>query len=199
MTWQPDYVSTEELTTYVRISDTVDDVQAGMAVTAASRAVDDYCGRQFGLVAAPELRRYTARVSRNLGRWVVDIDDLQTVTGLAAAATAGAVTLYDLEPINAAAEGRPWTRLVISDDSAVQPTGEANEMLVTARWGWTAVPVTVKQATLLQASRILSRRNSPYGIAGSPEQGSEVRLLSRIDADVAVLLDAYVRRRWVFA
>jgi hypothetical protein len=62
---------------------------------------------------------------------------------------------------------------------------------VTALWGWTAVPVAVKQATLLQASRFFSRRHSPYGVAGSPELGSEIRLLARVDPDVGVSLRDY--------
>jgi len=67
-------------------------------------------------------------------------------------------------------------------------------MVITANpWGWSAVPVPVKEATYLQASRFHSRRDSPYGIAGSPDQGSELRLLSRVDPDVAVSLSDFVR------
>ena len=67
-------------------------------------------------------------------------------------------------------------------------------MKVTARWGWAAVPSTIKQATLLQASRLLARRDAPFGIAGSPDVGSEIRLLARVDPDVAVAVAPY--RRW---
>jgi len=197
MPWQPDYVATAELTAYARITDAVDDVQAAMAVTTASRAVDRHCNRQFGLVAAAELRYYTPRWNRRRCRWVVDIDDLMTTTGLVVATAAGTITEFDLEPRNAAAEGKPWTRLVIRTTNTVPIKGEDSEFTNTGRWGWTASPTAVKQATLLQGSRLLSRRDSPYGIAGSPDQGSELRLLARVDPDVAVSLTDYVRPRTV--
>lgn len=202
MAWAPAYLTSDELKAFIRVTDTVDDVEVASAIEAASRAVDDHCSegrtppdRQFGQVAAPEARRYTAR-PRGC-RWVVDIDDLMDAAGLTVAVPAGAITLYDLTPVNAAVKGRPWTQLVVNPDSTVQPTGEAYEVTVTARWGWSAVPVTVKNATKLQASRFLARRDSPYGVAGSPDQGSELRLLARVDPDVAVMLRPYVRRKWV--
>lgn len=188
MGWAPPYVDPDELNRFVRVVDVVDDVEAGLAIEAASRAVDAFTGRQFGQVDAAEARRYTARPRS--GGWVADIDDLMTAADLAVEGPSGPVTGYDLTPVNAAQEGRPWTRLLV---------GVAGEVTVTAQWGWTAVPDAVKQATLLQASRFLSRRDSPYGVAGSPSDGSELRLLARVDPDVAVILAPYVRRRFVFA
>jgi hypothetical protein len=59
------------------------------------------------------------------------------------------------------------------------------------------VPPTIKLATQLQASRWLKRRDAPFGIAGSPELGSELRLLAKLDPDVEVLLDGHGERtRW---
>jgi hypothetical protein len=40
---------------------------------------------------------------------------------------------------------------------------------------------------LIQSSRIFVRRQSPFGIAGTPELGT-VRLTSRLDPDVEALL-----------
>lgn len=195
MAWAPAYVTADELKAFVRIDDATDDTQVALAIDAASRAVDRHTRRQFGKADAPTARRYTAYWES--ARWVVAIDDLMTTAGLAVTVPAGVVTGYDLEPINAAADGRPWTRLVIA--STVAPTGAANEVTVTGTWGWTAVPPAVKAATLLQASRFLARRESPYGIAGSPDQGSELRLLAKLDPDVAVMLGPYTNRQWVFA
>lgn len=197
MAWAPAYVTSDELKAFIRVTDTVDDVEVASAIEAASRAVDEYTGRQFGQVASAEARRYTAR-PRGC-RWVVDTDDLADVTGLTVAVPAGTITLYDRTPVNAAAKGWPYTGLAVDPDSTVQPTGERYEVTVTAKWGWSAVPVAVKNATKLQASRFLARRDSPYGVAGSPDQGSEVRLLARVDPDVAVILRPYVRREWVLA
>ncbi|MEH1013051.1 hypothetical protein V6U90_08060 [Micromonospora sp. CPCC 206060] len=193
MAWTPAYVTTEELQAFVHSTEAVDEPLLAAAAEAASRAVDQQCRRQFGTVDTPVERRYTAH--DECGRWVVDIDDLMSTTGLAVTVPAGPITSFDLEPVNAVADGRPWTRLAITSG----PTGAPNEVSVTARWGWTAVPPAVKQATLLQANRFIHRRDSPYGIAGSPSDGSELRLLARVDPDVAVMLAPYTRPRWVFA
>lgn len=194
MAWAPDYVTTADLKSYLRISDTVDDAELAFAISAASRAVDRATNRQFGLVAAPQARTYTARWDNGRRRWVVDIDDLQTVVGLTIATDAGTITGYTLQPGNAEFEGFPWTRLVVETTSAVQPNGDEGGVTVTGRFGWTTVPLAIEQATLLQASRFFKRRDAPFGVAGSPELGSELRLLAKVDPDVAVAVGPY--QRW---
>jgi hypothetical protein len=207
MTWAPDYVTAEELAAFVRVGDTDDETQMGLAISAASRAIDRTTRRQFGLVAVAEARSYTARRDPARDRWSVPIDDLMTDEGLAVAFDSGddgtyasPITLHVLRPVNAAQKTRPWTELVVRPSSSVQPTGLESGVRVTARWGWSTVPDAVKEACLLQASRILARRDSPYGIAGSPEAGSELRLLAKVDPDVEVALSDYRRRTgWSFA
>jgi hypothetical protein len=193
MAWAPDYVTAAELKSYVRITDTDDDAELALAITAASRAVDRHTNRQFGLVAAPEERKYTACWDRRRRRWVVEIDDLMTTTGLVITTDAGEVDAYSLQPINAAEKGEPWTRIVVDPESAVAPTAAENGVTAEAQWGWTTAPTTVDLATLLQASRFFTRRNAPFGIAGSPDVGSEMRLLARVDPDVAVTLGPFIR------
>jgi hypothetical protein len=191
--WEPDYVSAAELKAWERIDDAVDDTQLALIVTAASRAVDRHTHRQFGVVAAAEERRYTAVWDRRRCRWLIEIDDLMSTTGLTFTTEAGQIGTYDLEPINAAQKGRPWERVVIHPDSAVKPTSEQHGVTGDGLWGWSTVPATVKLASRLQSARFVARRDSPYGIAGSPELGSELRLLARVDPDVAVVLGPYVR------
>lgn len=200
MAWAADYCTTAELKAFIRINDAVDDAVLARAITAASRAIDRACNRQFGLVTAVEARYYTARWDRRRGRWVLDIDDLMTATGLLVkadlqddASYTDAITVFQLKPVNAAALTRPWTQIVVHPSSPVTPTSLEDGVEVTARWGWTTVPTTIVQACLLQASRLASRRDSPYGIAGSPETGSELRLLAKVDPDVAVMLGTYIR------
>lgn len=197
MPWMPDYATAVELRDYLRISDGADDVALASAVGAASRAIDQACNRQFGLVAAPEARYYTASYDRS---WVVPIDDLMTTVGMLVATDpvgdlgwTGNVTPTVLWPPNAAPNARPWTALAAGASGVVQPTNAEHGVRVTARWGWTAVPAVVKTATLLQASRLFARRDAPFGIAGSVESGSEMRLLARIDPDVKVLVRPYER------
>lgn len=208
MTWAPDYVTLTQLKDSLRITDTNDDAMLGYAITAASRAVDHHCGRQFGNVTSPEDRFYSPNWSHRRSWWTVPIDDLMTTTGLVISSDTNGDGTYAttlvlntdvrLYPANAAADGLPWTSLVANWDAAVLQTPNAffdRSIRVTAQWGWTAFPTEVVQATLIQASRFFKRRDAPFGIAGSPEMGSELRLLAKPDPDVMVMLDR-VRRPW---
>lgn len=200
MAWEPDYVTAAELKLALGIADSVDDAWCASVVTAASRAVDLHCSgdmrRQFGVLAVADTRYYPMTYRAELDRWVARIDDLMTTVGMVVQTTdAVPETLTDnrLEPRNAAPRGRPWTRLALAEGlSKVWSTLPA-EIAVTALWGWTAVPSTVKTATLLQGMRFYARRDSPYGVAGSPDLGSELRLLSKVDPDVGVMLTGFVR------
>lgn len=200
MAWAPDYATTAELKAFVYIGDSVDDAQLALAITAASRAIDNACGRQFGLISSAEARYYTAQYDRRLCRWYIEVDDFMTVTGFEVNADLEDDGVYDDEideyqkyPINAAATGVPWTRLNVSQHSSFQPNAREGAVEVTARWGWTTTPTPIKQACLLQASRFVARRNAPFGVAGSPDVGSELRLLANVDPDVRVILSPYVR------
>lgn len=192
MPWGGDYITAADLKAYLHITDTNDDAQIALAVTAASRAVDRAANRQFGLVAAPELRYYTARWDRGCCRYVVDIDDLMTQTGLEVESGGTGVTDFSVRPSNAAAMGVPWTQIVFDPNASVSLYEDGVE--VTARWGWASVPTPIKQAVTLQASRLFTRRNAPFGVAGSPELGSELRLLAKLDPDVEVTIGPY--KRW---
>lgn len=194
MTWAPDYCSVDALSSYRGIDDTVDEAELALSVTAASRAVDQETGRQFGSVAAEE-RVYTARPDYERGYWVVDIDDVMDATGMTVTIDGDTVATYQLEPRNAPQKGRPWTRIVFTSDSEHKPSRGDHEVAVVAPWGWTEFPGTVVEATKLQANRWATRRDAPFGVAGSPDVGSEVRLLAKVDPDVAVALRPYRRIR----
>ncbi|ONI73082.1 hypothetical protein ALI144C_44845 [Actinosynnema sp. ALI-1.44] len=197
MAWAPDYLTVDEYKSdYKDIPDDADDARIAWAITTASRSVDDHCSqgvdRQFGTLDGPQDRLYTATWSSERCRWVVEVDDFYAdVTVVAGGATiTGSLAL----PLNAAKKGRPWEKLVLPRGTDL--TGEEGEVIATTRWGWPAVPVPVKQATALQTNRLLARGDSPFGVAGSPDAGGEMRLLSRVDPDVAVSLQSYVRRGW---
>lgn len=214
MSWAPDYCTSDELKAYVRIpvDDTEDDDQVALAVTASSRAIDRATGRQFGNVDAPVDRFYTAQWRQPMalhGHWQGEIDDLMDITDMVVAldeagdetfSTVLTTTDFVLLDRNAPADARPWTgiRLQRSVSFVVPfPFGQrhhgSENMKITAAWGWTSVPPTIKNATLLQGSRLLSRRDSPYGVAGSPEAGNEIRLLPKLDPDVALMVRPYYR------
>lgn len=198
MAWKPIYASLTEMRDWLRLrdeTDTDDDALLRLKLSAASRAVDASCRRQFGKVATAVTRSYELRWSRTRQAYVAEIDDLMDTTGLTVEVddTAVASTDYALRPRNAIADGEPYTWIEVD----VTVTGDGVlDML--ALWGWNAPwPDVIKEATMLQASRLNIRRDSPYGIAGGAEGGGELRLLARLDPDIAPLVVDYIRTGWV--
>lgn len=203
------YASVDELKAWVTRSDVSiadDDAQLLIAVTAASRAIDAHCNRTFGLTGSATARVFDFDGLHLEGRCAVKITDLQTTVGLAVTAdyaqdyqystTLTLNTDFDLWPWNAAADGVPWTHLVLRPSSAAYLTAcvpEARLFSISGNWGWTTVPTLVKQACLLQASRWFMRRDAWAGVAGSPDLGNEIRLLSALDPDVQLALSSLVR------
>lgn len=195
MAWAPNYCTSEELADYLRVGDTDDETQMDLAIAAASRAVDNTCRRQFGQLSSAGARYYTARPED--GSWIVDVDDLDSLAGLLVDVDSAGegtyatnITAFVPGPRNAPSEEMPYTRIV----SRVGLPLTRDAVRVTAKWGWNAIPESVKQATLMQASRFLARRDAAFGIAGSPESGTEMRLLAKVDPDVAVALRPYMKR-----
>jgi hypothetical protein len=186
------YATLTELKRFARIDDTVDDAELEVALAAASRVIDRTCRRQFGHVAATETRYFTAYWSRERSRYVVDIDDLYDADGVTVTSDVTAITTYTLEPRNAPSRDQPYTRILFAS-GAVVSTQPDLIALESGSFGWESVPLTIKQATLLQASRIFKRRDAPFGVAGSPDMGNELRLLAQVDPDVAVMLKPYYR------
>ena len=193
MAWAPDYATPEELRAYRRLAKADDDVELELAIGSASRVIDEATGRQFGKTAGVETRTYDAGWSERLGLYVVEIDDVQTLTGFVVTVSGAAVTNYRLLPRDADKRGRPWERLALRAVTP-DPLGcSLGEVSVSATFGWSAVPTNIHQACLLQASRFFADRNMPHGIAGSPDQGNELRLLAKVHPDVEVMIDAYKR------
>jgi hypothetical protein len=197
-----DYTTLAELKAHLRITDTTDDAILAVHITAASRAVDQFTYRRFGQSASATARVFTADGGKTLGDEFLALDDIQTTTGLVVKSdTAGdytyATTLvlgtdFDMYPADAPDLGVPWTGIVMRRTATALPTHRAG-MQVTASWGWTAVPSVVEIATLIQAARFFVRRDSAYGVAGSPDLGNELRLQSALDVDVQVALQSVLR------
>lgn len=203
MSLYTDYCDLDDLKAHLRITDTADDAALALAITAASRAVDVFANRPFGLTGSAVARLYTWQGERVDGRLALPIDDLMTTVGLVVTVDPDGdgtydVTLtlntdFDLYPYNAIADGVPFTHVVLRPTAAAVFPCQARGVSITGNWGWTTVPSAVEVATLIQAARFFVRRDSAYGIAGSPTDGSEKRLLNRVDPDVENALRAYVR------
>lgn len=192
-----DYITLTELANSLSIGtgETYADADMTAAITAASREVDRRCGRKFW--SDNTTRYYTPSHPRVL--WIDDVKSSVTVdvdmngdgtyeTSLVQG------TDFVLEPLNAAADGFPWTTITLRRRSAAvfYPSVESS-VRVGGQFGWPAVPSAVKQATSILASRFLKRvREAPFGVAGFGIDGGAVRV-SSFDPDVDALLSAYVR------
>lgn len=172
------------------------------ALNSTSRAIDRFTGRRFWLDAAAVARYYTPDA---LDAYELDVHDIGSTTDLVIAtdttgdgtyATTWASTDYQLEPLNAATGGDAtayaWWRIVAIDRYTFPAASRRHTVRVTAKGGWSAVPVDVEMACLIKSSRLFERRNSPLGVTAGMGEFGPVRV-SRSDPDVMDLLGPYVR------
>lgn len=175
-----------------------DDALMQRRLVVASRQIDGKCdpdgGRRFWLDDTVSARTFAAhgRVLRDPDGDRLFVDDIGSSVGLVVEVGSGsswtAITDYETEPSNAIARGRAITTLWRSPGGWCYASG--HRVRVTARWGWPAVPEAIAEATLLQANRLLKRRDSPEGVIGSADWGSA--RVSRWDPDVEDLLTPYI-------
>ena len=185
------YCTLAELKASLAITDSVDDTPLEAAITATSRMIDDYTGRFFyrnGTTQSPVARYYTP-----LDPWTMNMDDSVSITEVATDEnfnqtwdTVWSTSDYMLEPVNNPQRGWPVNR-ILAIGRYVWPYYLPQSCRITGVWGWNAVPAEINMATLIQAARLFTRRQSPFGIAGSPDLGT-VRLTAKLDADVEALL-----------
>ncbi|MFI6700316.1 phage gp6-like head-tail connector protein [Streptomyces sp. NPDC050509] len=190
-----DYVDLDAVLSQLKLEDDDprrSDVQR--ALTAASRSIDTTCGRRFWLDETPVARTYRThrRTVREADGEVLLIDDLGSIEDLVVETGSGqawteVTGTVETVPENAHADGRAVTGLLLV--GGCWPGGTAR-VRVTAQFGWPAVPDDIQQATLIQANRLVRRRDSPEGVTGSAEWG--VVRLSRRDPDVWNLIEQYV-------
>lgn len=202
------YATRNQVKAALRIgtADTQDDTLIDNCAGAASRLIDGYANRQFWQYATANVRLFTAYDS-----FVVQIDDIaSTAITLKSSTNADGnfdvtwtTSDYQLEPVNGILDGLtvPFTRIRAVGDY-LWPTLNANfgsEALVqlTAIYGWPSVPEPITQATIIQASRIFKRYDSPLGVAGFGDLGA-IRVTRALDPDVAQLVEPY-RRMAMFA
>ena len=186
-----EYVDRATLKLALGLTDTDRDALLDYALAAASRAIDRMTGRRFWLDPAPVQRVFHPydRTVRDGDSEQLLVHDIGSDEGLVVEFASGGpwntVTGYETTPDNALADGLPITGLLTPYGSWGH--GRGARVRVTARWGWPTVPEEVAQATLIQATRLFRRKDSPEGVTGSAEWGA-IRL-SRVDPDVAALVE----------
>jgi hypothetical protein len=199
------YATRNQIKAALRIgtADTLDDELIDNCAGAASRLIDGYCNRQFWSVGSATTRVYTAE-----NDFYCNIDDIAgtAITLRTSGATDGTFDVtwspsdWQLEPLNGRLDGLVWAYDKIrAVGDYLFPTVNANygeQALVqlTAVFGWPSVPEPVTQATIIQASRIFKRYDSPLGVAGFGDLGA-IRVSRFLDPDMAQLVEPYRRMR----
>lgn len=190
------YASLAQFEAFIRDADTSDRDIKLLALDASSRAIDRATGRTFSLAGSATARYFTPFYRDH--RYVISIDDTFDAAptlqydSLNDGTWGEPITDFALHPLNAPGRGKPFTEIVLG--RGVYAPLRSNSVEVTAEWGWSAVPLTITTACLLQASRFFKRRDAPFGVAGNAELGSQMRLLAKVDPDVELMVNTY--RRW---
>jgi len=188
------YCTLADVKAALRISDTVDDALLENSVNAASRMIDQYCNRYFYSGSVGEIRYYKA--NDGFTCW---IDDAISVSELKTSSTdpliydtTWAAEDYQLLPANRIANGAyyPITGLSATDNYLFPVWADIALVKVTGQFGWNAIPDSIKFATIIQASRLFKRLESPLGVAGVSDIGI-MRVGANIDGDVAQLINPF--------
>jgi hypothetical protein len=186
------YATLAEVKASLRITDNVDDSLLETAIESASRLIDGFTARSFSN-AGTAVRNFAATDAINL-----IIDDAITVTKVESTDEIGdtytewAATDYQLEPVNSRADGlySPYTSIRAVNTYAWPVVDYQALVKITGTWGWSSVPTAVKQACVIQSSRLFKRLDSPLGVAGFGDMGA-IRVGRYLDPDVEQLLMPY--------
>ncbi len=193
-------VATEAAGATVTISswnDLTDDAILEQDITAASRWIEELCGRRFYRNSADEDRYYRAEDADRLA-----IDDMTAApTTLVTDAdgdrtyeTTWAATDYDLFPYNAGLDGVPYTRLETTPAGRYAfPTDMPRGVKITGKFGYSATtPPAVAEACLILAAQLFKRKDTPQGVSGNAELGV-LRVDKGPDPHALALLRPYMR------
>jgi hypothetical protein len=194
------YATLAQVKGALRITDAIDDALLNTAISAASRWVDSYCDRSFSKSTAVRDYVPTGRMDPLV------VDDVHVVTAVKIdedldrtfGTTLRAID-FQLEPVNQRAAGQdgwPYVRIRPQEEGYWPLALERRATVrVEGTFGWNAVPDAVREATILQASRLYTRLSSPVGVVSFGDMGA-IRVSRFADPDVEMLLAAFRRIRF---
>lgn len=188
------YCTLADVKAALRITDTIDDVLIESSINSACRMIDQYCNRYFYSSSAGEVRYYKA----NDG-FVCWIDDAQSIASIVTSSTDPLIFDttwqagdYQVLPANRVANGAyyPINAITATDNYLFPVWADIALVQVTGQFGWSLVPEPIKFASIIQASRLFKRLESPLGVAGVSDIGI-MRVGANIDGDVAQLINPF--------
>lgn len=203
------YTDLAAMKDWLNITKTTDDAKLTSAISAASRAVDNFCQRRFWLDVVPVARTFTPSEGLlYMDLWANDSgNDIGSAAGLVLAVDTSGDGTYEqvftaadiqLLPVNApyaSPEPKPWTALRAVGTRTFPWLVNTwlthlNRVQITALWGWPQIPDDVVMATKIKAARLFHRKDSPAGVSGLDNFGP-IRISKSEDGDVVSLLTPY--------
>jgi hypothetical protein len=193
------YATPAALKSRFGITDTNDDYEIHQACFAAARSVEQICERVF------YRSQSEARTFVPCDKYVLDLpefNDLVSVTAVATDTTGDgtfetswASSDYQLLPHNTSGpEAKPYTKVkAVGSYSFPIPTttlARDDRVQITGVWGWSKVPYSVREASLILAADYFKLKDAPFGVAGLGEFGT-IRV--RENPRVMSLLGPYKR------
>lgn len=190
------YATLAQVKQSARIDDNLDDDLLELAIESASRQIDQACQRVF-FDMGTDTRVFAAQT-----QFVCEIDDATSITKVETDPDGdGSFDVefepkdFQAEPLNGLAGGiaTPFTHIRASDDFLF-PMKEGEALVrVTGEFGFSSVPTPIVQATVILASRIFKRNDSPLGVAGFGDVGA-IRV-GKFDPDIEALIQAWKKPR----
>lgn len=195
------YATLAQIKNYLSISDTTDNDLLEDLVESASRSIDRIANRRFYADTTASARTYRA-----FSNVFVYTDDISTTTSLVVKTDEGGDgtfsktltidTDFIMDPLTAAALGRPFTQLTMVSNTQTWPiypgltqNGLRPGVQVTAKWGWPSVPDDIVVATLTLTADLYKRKDAPGGVLGLGDLG--VIRMSPVGRDVAQIVRVY--------
>lgn len=180
-----DYVTLPELKDVLQITEPNLDSQLQAAITAASRVIDAKTGRVFyAHSGAATARKFTPETTTH-----ALVDDFYELTSVVSYGTTWTLDTYFAAMPRS---GPPWDTLRALSSYAFAPFYPLS-LVVTAKWGYSAVPSEIRMATKILAARLYRRpAEAPFGVAGFGIDGASV-YVSKYDPEIDLLLMPYRR------
>ena len=187
------YCTLAEVKAALRLTDNADDGLIEKAIEGASRRIDGVTGRWFYKTASTAVSQYP------VDSYNVSVSDMANTSITVKTDDDGDGTFentwvqgtdYQLEPLDAGLNGRPYRRIVAIGGKTfpLQYNPDPALVQVTAQWGWNAVPDDVREAAILLSIRGFARYNAALGVVGFADMAIQVRA---VDPDVRDLLAPY--------
>lgn len=164
-------ISEAQLKAWLNIDDSADDAVLALVTASASQMVRSYCGRSFTVDTA---QAATARYFTRQDDYLVFIDDCWSITEVATDdGDDGTYSIiwgasdWQADPVGGVGpnglDGWPYTSLravgALEFPAAARPS-----VKVTAKWGFSAMPSDVLQATLMVAGEIFKARSGGFEV-----------------------------------